>query len=49
MRRLRLIVITEGLWALALYRFGQYVYREAPGPLLVMLCVPYEIAGKIMP
>lgn len=47
LRRLRIILLTEGLWALALFRFGQYLLREAPAPLRGLLWIPYHLAWKI--
>jgi serine O-acetyltransferase len=48
LRRLRIILFTEGVWALAVYRFGQYLYEEAPPSLRKLLRVPYEIARKML-
>jgi serine O-acetyltransferase len=48
LRRLRIVAFTEGVWALAVYRFGQYLYQEAPRPLRALLRIPYEIARKIL-
>jgi serine O-acetyltransferase len=47
-RRLRLVLFTESLWAIGTYRFGQYLYGEAPRPLRVLLRVPYELARKLV-
>jgi serine O-acetyltransferase len=41
--------MTEGLWAIAVYRFGQYLYEEAPRPLRLLLRAPYEIVRKLVP
>jgi serine O-acetyltransferase len=48
LRRPRIVLMTEGLWALALYRFGQYLYREAPAVLRGLLRIPYEITRKLL-
>ena len=48
LRRLRIVLFTEGVWAIAVYRFGQYLYEEAPRPLRTLLRIPYEIARKIL-
>lgn len=47
-RRLRLVLFVESLWAIGLYRFGQYLYEEAPRPLRALLRVPYELARKLV-
>lgn len=47
-RRLRLILFTEGLWAIGVYRFGQYLYEEAPRPVRAVLRGPYELARKLV-
>jgi serine O-acetyltransferase len=48
LHRLRLILLTEGLWALGLYRFGQYLCREAPRPVRALLWLPYLAAWKAL-
>ena len=48
LRRLRIVLFSEGVWAIAVYRFGQYLYEEAPRPLRALLRIPYEIARKIL-
>ena len=47
-RRLRVVLFCEGLWAIGLYRFGQYLYEEAPRPLRALLRIPYELARKLL-
>jgi serine O-acetyltransferase len=47
-RRLRIVLFCEGVWAIAMYRFGQYLYEEAPKPLRALLRIPYELARKIL-
>jgi serine O-acetyltransferase len=46
--RYRIILLTEGLWAIAVYRFGQYLYFEAPSSVRTLLRIPYEIAHKVL-
>jgi serine O-acetyltransferase len=48
LKRFRLILQTESLWAIAMYRFGQYLYFETPSAVWRLLCIPYEIAHKIL-
>ena len=48
LRRLRIILFTEGVWALSAYRFGQYLYEEAPRPLRAVLRIPYVLACKLL-
>jgi serine O-acetyltransferase len=47
-KRLRVILFTEGLWAIAMYRFGQYLYFEAPSAVRSFLRIPYEITRKVL-
>ena len=44
----RLILGTESLWAIAMYRFGQYLHFEAPSALRALLWIPYEIMHKVL-
>jgi serine O-acetyltransferase len=46
--RFRIILMTESLWAIAMYRFGQYLYFEAPSAVRTLLRLPYEIAHKVL-
>jgi serine O-acetyltransferase len=48
LKRFRLILLTEGLWAIGMYRFGQYLYFEAPSAVRALLRIPYEIARKVL-
>jgi serine O-acetyltransferase len=48
LKRFRIILLTEGLWAIALYRFGQYLYFEAPSAVRALLWIPYEITHKVL-
>jgi hypothetical protein len=41
LKRFRVILLTEGLWAIAMYRFGQYLYFEAPA--VFGLCCEFRI------
>lgn len=42
------ILTTQGIWATAVYRFGQWVYRDAPGPVRPPLKVGYQVAAKVI-
>ena len=48
LKRFRIILLTEGLWAIGMYRFGQYLYFEASAMVRALLWVPYEIAHKAL-
>jgi serine O-acetyltransferase len=48
LKRFRIILLTEGMWAIGMYRFGQYLYFEAPSTVRALLRIPYEIAHKIL-
>lgn len=48
LKRFRIILLTETLWAIAMYRFGQYLYFEAPAAVRALLWIPYEIAHKVL-
>jgi serine O-acetyltransferase len=48
LKRFRTILLTEPLWAIAMYRFGQYLYFEAPSAVRALLRIPYEIAHKVL-
>jgi serine O-acetyltransferase len=48
LKRVRIILLTESLWAIAMYRFGQYLYFEAPPAARMLLRIPYEIARKVL-
>jgi serine O-acetyltransferase len=37
---------TQGVWALAVYRFGRWVYTRAPRPARLPLKVAYHVAQK---
>jgi serine O-acetyltransferase len=49
LKRIRVVLMTEGLWAIAVYRFGQYLYGEAPRLLRLVLRAPYELLRKMVP
>lgn len=48
LKRLRIILFSEALWAIAMYRFGQYLYFEAPSAVRALLRIPYEITRKAL-
>lgn len=48
LRRLKVLLLTEGLWAIGLYRFGQYLREEAAKPVRWVLLLPYQCAAKLM-
>jgi serine O-acetyltransferase len=48
LKRFRIILLTEGLWAIGMYRFGQYLYFEASSMVRALLWIPYEIAHKAL-
>ena len=48
LKRFRIILLTESLWAIGVYRFGQYLYFEAPSAVRALLWIPYEIAHKVL-
>jgi serine O-acetyltransferase len=48
LKRIRVILVTEGLWAIAVYRFGQHLREEAPPLLRWLLRVPYELVRKMI-
>ena len=48
LKRLRIILLTESIWAIGMYRFGQYLYFEAPSAVRTLLRIPYEIAHKAL-
>ena len=48
LKRFRIILLTESLWAIAMYRFGQYLYFEAPSAVRALLRIPYEIVHKVL-
>jgi serine O-acetyltransferase len=48
LKRLRIILFSEALWAIAMYRFGQYLYFEAPSVVRALLWIPYEITRKVL-
>src|SRR5438105_5125194 len=48
LKRFRIILLTEGLWAIGMYRFGQYLYFEASSMVRALLWILYEIAHKAL-
>jgi len=47
-RRARIILKTEGIWAISIFRFGQYVYQEADPLARFFLKIPYELSAKLI-
>lgn len=47
-QRLRIVLLKEGIWAIALFRFGQYLYQEAGRLTRFFLKIPYEMSAKLM-
>lgn len=45
-QKLRRVLLTEGIWATSVYRFGQYVYQEAGPVTRFLLKIPYLLAAK---
>ncbi|MBI2895795.1 MAG: serine acetyltransferase [Deltaproteobacteria bacterium] len=39
---------TQGIWATAVFRFGQWVYGDAPSAVRVPLKVGYKLAAKVV-
>lgn len=48
LQRLKIILLTEGVWAIILFRFGQYLYQEAGFFARLLFKIPYELGAKIM-
>lgn len=46
--RLRIVIDTEAIWAIAVYRFGQYLKDEAPGLIRVPLRIPCAIVRRLL-
>ncbi len=42
------VLETQGIWATAVYRFGQWVYDDAPAAVRVPLKVGYKVAAKVV-
>jgi serine O-acetyltransferase len=45
-RQARLVLGTEAIWAIATYRFGQYLREEASRPLQLALRLPYGLVSR---
>lgn len=45
-RQVRAFYEHEALWAIGLFRFGQYLREEAPAPVRVALKVPWTLANR---
>jgi serine O-acetyltransferase len=48
LQRLKTVVLTEGIWATVLYRFGQYLADEAPALVRVLISPPYKLIHKVV-
>jgi serine O-acetyltransferase len=46
--RLRELLLTQGVWAIAVYRFGHWVHTAAPRPVAAPLKLPYLVAQKLI-
>jgi serine O-acetyltransferase len=47
-QKIKRVLLTEGIWAVSVYRFGQYVYDEA-SPLARLLCkIPYMMFARMI-
>src|SRR5262245_12827903 len=46
LRVLRNLLVTQGVWAVAVYRFGRWVHTEAPRAVALPLKLPYLLATK---
>lgn len=47
-RRLTTVLGTEALWVIILFRFGQYLFQEAPTVLQRVLGLPYRLVMKFV-
>ena len=48
LQRLKVLLRTEPLWALATFRFGQYLREEASAPVRLLCKVPYALAHRVV-
>lgn len=48
LQRVQTVLLTEALWAITLYRFGQYLAEEAPGALRATISPPYKLVLKVV-
>jgi len=46
--RARKLVMTQGVWAVAVFRFGHWLHTDAARPLAVPLKLPYLVAQKLI-
>jgi serine O-acetyltransferase len=47
-RRLRIALKTEGIWAISVFRFGQYLHHEANRLTRMVFMIPYLLSAKLM-
>ena len=45
---LKRLILTQGVWAAAVYRFGNWVHTRAPRSLAVPCKIPYLVAAKVI-
>jgi serine O-acetyltransferase len=48
LKRFKIVTKTEGIWAIALFRFGQYLQLEAGPVTRFLFKIPYELTAKLM-
>lgn len=46
--RVRTVFVTEAIWVIGLYRFGQYLHQEASFPVRTALRLPYSVVLRRM-
>jgi serine O-acetyltransferase len=46
--KVRALAETQGVWAVCVYRFGRWVWRDSPRPLRVPLKLAYFVAQKFV-
>lgn len=46
-RHLRMAMMKEAIWAIWLFRFGQYLYHEANPLIRILLVIPYRLTVKL--
>jgi serine O-acetyltransferase len=47
-QRCKTILLTEAIWVIVVYRFGQYLEEEAPPALRALLRAPYKLLMKAL-
>lgn len=46
--RARELALTQGVWAVVVYRFGHWIHTEAPPAIAAPLKLPYLVASKLV-